>query len=672
MNSDYLCSLAERSKFDLEAVCVISSRTLGLLAQFKSVVLQRKSIGSSIKKLCDLSEVISHIDQASILVNAECVNDAELLLIGVTLSSLYPAYSIKKLAELYEKQSDYARTIRIAEYFQDQHIYDPENLYQLAFALYKSERMDEALEVILPMFASDSAPRVSRLCALILKGLGQFEDAIDFLEALINEDPFDVHSIRALSEIYADLGLYQKSLDILKSIPSDMLQVEDRLGESVLYRFMGELDLAIASNQAILEEQPEFANAMWTQCFNYSIASVEYAGQLLELSSRFWKYSRPPLTFNLPAHCNVIRPIDSKTRIAFLSSDIGEHVVSRFIAPLLRHYDKSKYHISIYSTARRFEQKAVELVEGVDTVISLQGLSAADTYASICNMSLDVIVETNGFTRNSGLGILANRCAPVQCHYIGYHATTGLDTIDYFLGDSITTPLRFQEQYSEKLVPISSLWMAYDQQIEFPVAFSTAQRECLVMGAFSQITKINRLTLGYWAAAMEKTRNSILVIKDRGAQCFASRKRIEDALSESGVDTSRVYFFGPVGSHFDHLDSYNAIDIALDTTPWSGATTAFEALGMGVPLVAICGDTTSARMSTSVVSASGMPHLIAHSKEEFAEIVADLAENHMQIRDDKGDMQQKIRSGILFDEKRICRDFYATVDRLVQEKRQSQ
>jgi len=148
--------------------------------------------------------------------------------------------------------------------------------------------------------------------------------------------------------------------------------------------------------------------------------------------------------------------------------------------------------------------------------------------------------------------------------------------------------------------------------------------------------------------------------------------RIEDTLQKLGVDTGRVYLFGPVGSHHEHLDSYNAIDIALDTTPWSGATTAFEALGMGVPLVAICGDTTSGRMSTSVVNAAGMPHLIAHSKEEFASIVAELANNYMQIRGNKASMQQKIRSGILFDEERICRDFCATIDCLVQENRASQ
>jgi predicted O-linked N-acetylglucosamine transferase (SPINDLY family) len=113
------------------------------------------------------------------------------------------------------------------------------------------------------------------------------------------------------------------------------------------------------------------------------------------------------------------------------------------------------------------------------------------------------------------------------------------------------------------------------------------------------------------------------------------------------------------------LDSYNAIDIALDTTPWSGATTAFEALGMGVPLVAICGDTTSGRMSTSVVSAAEMPHLVTKTPKQFATAVAELCEDYLVIRKNKADSQKKAREGILFDESRICTDFFSTINSII-------
>lgn len=610
-------------------------------------------------------QVETYIDEAGKLVFAGLSSYAELLLLGILLMSSFPDKAIKSLAELYEVDSSYTKTVLVANELVGQGVDDPEVFYQLAFALFRLGRADEALEAILPSYVCNYSPRICRLYGLILKDLGQLQDAIDCMTSLAKASPPDVYCLRALSEIYVDIGVFQQGLDLLRMIPKDLIEDCDKLAESLILRTMGELDLAISLNADILVYKPDFVAAMWTQCFNFSIASCQFSDKLVALSQHFWEFATLGHLSSSKMIDTAEHHFDSRLKVGFLSSDIGEHVVSRFIVPILRNYDRNRYQIFLFSNGRRFEQKALEIVGSVDQAVSLHELDPADAYTCIQSSKLDILIETNGFTKNSGLAILANRCAPIQCHYIGYHATTGLKTIDYFLGDSITTPPELQSQFTERLVQIPSLWMAYDASIQFPKAISTSQRSCLVMGAFSQVAKINNLTLGYWAAALNLVPDSILVIKDRGLQCETTRKRIESALNESGIDSERVYLFGPVASHLDHLDSYNAIDIALDTTPWSGATTAFEALGMGVPLVAICGDTSSGRMSTSVVSAAGMSHLVAKTIDEFAGIVAELAKDYKKIRVNKLKMQKEIRSRILFDEVRICNDFFATIERLV-------
>lgn len=656
-----LAQLAESERFGQS----LDTSTETLLSNIREAIAQQAfPISFQIQKL-EPREIEQHLAETSRLMEQGCLRTAELLLAGIL--ELHPSCeaAIRKLAALNEREAAFTKTIDYINFLSSKGAANEELTFQLAFAFYKLERHDEALETILPLYICNPTPRIQRLCGLILKSLGKRSDAIEVLTKVIEESPRDVYSIRALSEAYSDLGFYQKSLEARKLIPDDLIENDDKLSEALMLRMTGELELAIRLNSEIIARNPQSSNALWTQCFNYSIANAKLSSKLLETSQQFWQLQKQ--AEKIPPRINLNSSIvaGERIRIAFLSSDIGEHVVSRFLAPLLRHYDRDQYSVTLLSTYRRFEERASEIVAYADAAISLQGLDTAEIYSSIEAIQAHVIIETNGFTRNSGIGLLAQRCAPIQCHYIGYHATTGLDTIDYFLGDAITVPYEFQIQYSERIVQIPSPWMAYDSMIEFPMASSTAQRDSPVLGSFSQITKINRHTLDYWAAALNAVPKSILVIKDRGCHCTASRHRIEKTLQSLGIDPDRVYFIGPVPTHLDHLDSYRAIDIALDTTPWSSATTAFEALGMGVPLVAICGDTTAGRMSSSIVSAAGMSHWIAHSKEEFAQIVSELAEDYKQLRSNKAVMQKCIRSGILFDGQRICRDFFATIDELV-------
>jgi len=70
---------------------------------------------------------------------------------------------------------------------------------------------------------------------------------------------------------------------------------------------------------------------------------------------------------------------------------------------------------------------------------------------------------------------------------------------------------------------------------------------------------------------------------------------------------------------------YNRLDIALDTVPFNSGTTAFDALWMGVPLVALEGDWGGGRMGSGVLTGLGRPEWIAHSEEEYVAIVARLA-----------------------------------------------
>jgi predicted O-linked N-acetylglucosamine transferase (SPINDLY family) len=289
------------------------------------------------------------------------------------------------------------------------------------------------------------------------------------------------------------------------------------------------------------------------------------------------------------------------------------------------------------------------MINMADHYHSVQGMTEDRARSLIQGRHYDIIIETSGFTQDSGIALLAQRCAPIQCHYIGYHASTGLSTIDYFIGDHEVTPPEFSDQFSERLVRLPRPWLAYNLRSTMPHASSIAKSPRPILGSFNQLTKVRKETLDYWGLALKQLPMAVLAMKDRGVYNESTKDRIREHLSSYSVDPERILFYPPVSSYEEHLDCYNGIDVALDTTPWSSSTTAFEAIGMGVPLVAIRGDCTSARMSSSIVIGAGHPEWRASNPEEFADIVSDLCSDLRGLRNSKAKLQRQALDSSLFD-----------------------
>ena len=103
------------------------------------------------------------------------------------------------------------------------------------------------------------------------------------------------------------------------------------------------------------------------------------------------------------------------------------------------------------------------------------------------------------------------------------------------------------------------------------------------------------------------------------------------------------------------MDYYNLIDYALDSTPWSSATTGFDALGMGVPLLAIQGQTIASRMSSSLVSHLGRAEWLATKPSDYAQFGQRISREFMQTRQQKESLQREVQSSSLFDAPSLAR-----------------
>ena len=547
---------------------------------------------------------------------------------------------------------------------------DGVSLIGLGLLLLKQGQADESLVLFLQVLALDPDDADALACnGLALHTLGDQGQAIEMLDRALVKMPDRVDILNVKGESHQEIGQLDQALACFEKAnridPSDM-GIRYNLASTL--RLRGDLEEARIAYDELLAEKPLDLTLFSAQMFLYSVASERWAAAALDLGQRFWpewtrvfaSESDPPSSDSLalnPAPRTMGNLVDSadpcrhgKVRIGVLSGDLGSHVVGGFLSPFLEHYDHDKLHVELLSMRRRYEARSEELLALADGALSLEGLSDSQARELLRSRDYDLILETSGYTRHGGIRLLAQRCAPVQCHYIGYHATTALPGMDYFLGDQETADPVFQDQFSEQLWQLPRPWLAYPKHQLFPEAEQLAATDLPVLGAFSQIGKIREETLSFWGPALRRVPDSLLVIKDRCILDPNVCERIADVLAkEHDVDPQRLRFLPMLGEWNDHVDCYNILDVALDTTPWSSATTGFEALAMGAPLVAIRGHCTAARMSTSLVEGVGRPEWVARTPDEFASIVADLCSDLPALRAGKKQRQQQAQNSILFD-----------------------
>jgi protein O-GlcNAc transferase len=544
---------------------------------------------------------------------------------------------------------------------------------------------------------------------------GQADLALEDIYYLISCDDQAIWALSLLMQAYYEMNNFRETcrvgLRILRQDPHN-LGALNTIGLS--YGYMNRIRLAIRAFERANKVYPKHAGVLnnlagalmrggdakrafllysealrvdsssrecfYNLMFAYSISGFDKNHEMLEVGQDFWQKNSISKSQSrmknidllredtcMPANLMFVPNSAIRLKIGILSSDLGDHCVGHFLSGILTHYDRDLFHIELICPKRRFEQREEGLIALADIGYSLQGMSLEEARSIVRARQYDAIIECNGYTDRTGIELLAERCSPIQAHYIGYHGSTAMPTMDYFITDGIVVDESMESQFTERILRIRRTWLAMMPRPDMPAAMSVATVDRPIFGFFGQCAKITDECLTFWSEVFRAVPRAFLLLKDRNLGDRGVVNALLKRLAAVGIEADRVFTLPLTANWADHMQLYNAVDIALDSTPWSSATTAFDALAMGVPLMAIQGLTASARMSSSVVHGAGRPEWICKTPNEYAQLAQSLSADYEKIRASKGDLQRAVLSGPLCDTVTMTRELESALRSIIRQ-----
>lgn len=493
----------------------------------------------------------------------------------------------------------------------------------LASALLAAGRLDEAEQACAAALrARPDFPAAWLNLGAVRHARRQFAAAIDAYRKVLAAQPGDVEAEYSLGVTLFDSGdldgaeqAYRAALTLApaheacRNNLAFLLQVLGRYGEATaLYR------------RGVEQGPNPVAAARYLFLAQLYDSEVDIAARRAEQRAVMDTLARPARAA-APARPTARDP-ERRLRVAYLTSDFCDHPVGRNMEPLLAHRDRRRFETLVYADIARPDATTARLQRLADGWVSVAGLDDAAVAARLRADRIDILVVLAGhFDRNRPMAA-AFRPAPVQ---VSFHdiMTSGLPEFDYFIADRMLHPRASREAFVERVIRLPSFYTHAPIEDAPPLAVRSGP---VVFGSFNNPAKLNDRTVAAWADILRAAPGAVLQLKFRDWFGAASlQTRLRNIAAARGVDPARLHFAASADRSVDHLAHYAGIDIALDPFPFSGSTTSFEALWMGVPVVTLAGETAASRWSAAMLHALGLDRLVATDMAGYVALATALA-----------------------------------------------
>lgn len=477
---------------------------------------------------------------------------------------------------------------------------------------------------------------------------GHLDKARGFAERGLSLDPDQIGlllRLGAIAHAQRDPVLALACYERVRALDAEVPQIDALLADQLCY--VGRVDEGIAAFERAQARDPGSRALAHNRlfCLNYS---ARLAPADLAAEHRAWGRDVEASTPVMPP---VAPRADGPLRVGYVSGDLRDHAVATFLAPLLAHHDRDRFHVTCFDTSEVAEDAlTAELRRSASAWVKADKLPDDALAAAIRDARIDVLVDLSGHTRGNRLEVFARRPAPVQATWLGYLSTTGLSRMDYRITDAHMDPIGMTESlYTERLVrlPVQACFRPSAGTPEVgpsPVQLGSP----LTFGSVNQWPKVSEGVKALWGALLAGNPDARLIVVARGGQNASMRELVAADFARHGARAGQIEVL-PFMTTPEFLALLGRIDIALDPFPYGGGTTTFQCLWMGVPVVTLAAATAMSRNAVGPLSHVGLADLVAGSGEDYVRIASALGRDRARLGDLRRVLRERMRKSPLMD-----------------------
>ncbi len=520
-------------------------------------------------------------------------------------------------------------------------------------SLLKEKKFEELIKKINDNFDKNNIPPtilnilgVAKIFKPNASKIDKISGAEDLRQAFVKDNSF-INALINYIRISIELENYQNALDLAKKYElKNGYQKDIYKGIARINFKIGNVKESVKYLEKVLKKN-EGSITNWTQYltrlnYDYFVSQEEYLKKCREFSAQLPVFEEKKLS-------KLISKKNKKVKLGFLSADFRTHPVSSLVLNVIKYLDKNKFEIFGFSNTskNKYDNKTTEYKNIFNHWDDISVLDDFESINLIRKKELDILIHLGGLFDRNRLSLIKNRVAQKQISWININ-TTGIDNMDYLIADENLIKKNEEIYYSEKIIYMPNIWNVHNGFGKNKVTQKfneTKPNVPFVFGSFNNFDKISEKVLLVWSSILKKVKKSKLILRSSNK---LNNEYILSKFKKYDVD-KQIKIYDTIEDHNIHLQSYQKIDLALDTFPTPGIATTFEALWMGTPVLTMKGFNLCSRAGESIMKNIHMEELISENENVYIKKAVEFSNDIIKLNSIKNKIYDEAKKSKLYD-----------------------